>query len=92
MLAVVLNRIMIATISLYEPLHESLKTVNKRGTVKKFKYVVEFGPFVFIKPSESSAHNFLLKTGFVLNDDCATYSHKYKSDDQLNLERLYKKH
>ncbi|MFN4026452.1 MAG: hypothetical protein ACK4IZ_03300 [Flavobacterium sp.] len=59
---------MIATISLYEPLHDHLKTVNKRGTIKTFKWVVEFGPFVFIKPSEESAHNFLVKKGFVLNE------------------------
>lgn len=82
---------MIATISLYEPLHDHLKTISKSGRKKAHKYIIEFGPFVFIKPSEQSAINFLTKKGFVLNEDFKTYSHKYKSDDQINLEKNYHK-
>jgi hypothetical protein len=80
---------MIATISLYEPKEEVLKTVTKRGAKKTFKYVIEIGAFVFIKPSEESACNFLAKKGFVLSSDFTHYYHKYKSDDQLNLENNY---
>ena len=80
---------MIATISLYEPKEDRLKTVTKRGAKKRFKYVVEIGPFVFIKPSEESAVNFLSKKGFVHSSDFTHYYHKYKSDDQFNLERNY---
>lgn len=82
---------MIATITLYEPKEEKLKTVTKRGNKKRFKYVVEIGPFVFIKPSEAAACNFLAKKGFVHSSDFTYYYHKYKSDDQLNLERNYVK-
>ena len=80
---------MIATIKLYEPKEDRLKTVTKIGTKKRFKYVVEIGPFVFIKPSEKSASDFLAKKGFVHSSDFTHYYHKYKSDDQLNLQANY---
>lgn len=81
---------MIATIELYEPLHDHLKTKTKYGKLRAFKYVVKIGPFVIIKPSETSAHNYLTKMGFVLNDDIK-YELKRKSKDELFLERNYRK-
>lgn len=78
-----------ATIKLYEPKHEHLKTTTKRGVKKAFKWIIEIGPFVFIKPSEESAVNFLASKGFVMSSDFTHYYHKYKSDDQFNLERNY---
>lgn len=81
---------MIATIELYEPLHDYLKTKTKYGKLKAFKYVVTVGPIIVIKPSETSAHNYLTKLGFILNDD-VQYELKYKSEDEVFLEKNYRK-
>lgn len=80
------------TIKLYEPKEDCLKTTTKRGVKKRFKWVIEIGPFVFIKPSQESAMNFLAAKGFVMSSDFTHYYHKYKSDDQFNLEKNYIKH
>ena len=82
---------MIATIELYEPLHDHLKTKTKWGELKPFKWVVRIGPIVIIKPSESSAHKYLTDLGFVLNEYCTGYDSKYKSEDEKILERCYRK-
>lgn len=80
-----------ATITLYEPNHDHLKVKTKYRGLRKFVWVVEYGPFVFIKPSEESAIRFLTKKGFVLDDSCTHWYNKYESDDQENLKRLYTK-
>lgn len=82
---------MIATIELYQPLHEHLKTVNKRGRVKELKHVVIIGPFVKICPSASSAYKYLGKMGFTFDTNTGNWEHKYKSEEIQNLERNYRK-
>jgi hypothetical protein len=77
---------------MYEPLHDELRTRKKNGDLKSFVWVVEIGPIVKIFPSEQSADRYLSKNGFELSDDCTHYVHKYKSEDQKRLDRLYKKH
>ncbi len=79
-----------ATIELYEPLHEHLKTKTKGGDLKKFKHVVKIGPIIVIKPSEESAVKYLHDLGFRLNETME-YELKYKSEGELNLERNYRK-
>jgi hypothetical protein len=81
---------MIATVELYEPNYHHLKTVSKHGKVSAFKYVIKIGSLVFIKPSESSADKFLYRKGFRLNDKIQ-WELKFKSDDEINLERNYTK-
>ena len=78
-----------AYVNLYEPKHDHLKVKNKRGQLRAFVYVVEIGAIVKICPSQRSADNYLKKLGYVLSDDCTHYYHKYKSEDQINLERNY---
>lgn len=79
-----------ATLELYEPLHEHLRTVSKNGQVSCVKYVIKIGPIVIIKSSERTAHRYLHKMGFRLNDK-AQYELKMKSHDELNLETNYQK-
>ena len=82
---------MIATIKLYEPNHDHLKVKTNHRGLRKFVWVIEYGAFVFIKPSEESASRFLAKKGFVLSNDYTHWVHKFQSDDQENLQRLYTK-
>jgi len=81
---------MIATLELYQVLTEGLKITNKRGTVKSFMYVVEFGPVAKVCSSERAAIKYLKKMGFMLNEHIE-WELKYKSDEQVFLERHYKK-
>lgn len=78
-----------AWIRLYEPNHDHLKTKTKHKGLKRFVWVVEIGPFMIVKPSENSAYNFLTKMGYVLSDDCTHYVPKYKSEQQIEIERNY---
>lgn len=78
-----------ATIELYEPLFDHLKTVDRHGRLKAHKWVVKFGPVVKICPSEKSAANYLYKMGFRMNDN-AEYVLTCRSDDQIDLDRFYR--
>lgn len=79
---------MIATVELYEPKHDHLKTVSKHGKKSSLKFVVKIGPLVFIKPSAMSANNFLFKKGFMVNED-VEWELKFKSDEEVRLDYNY---
>jgi len=83
-------KIMIATVELYEPLLDYLKTKTKHRGLKTLVHVIKIGSIIVIKPSEASAHRYLTKLGFVLNES-VQYELKYKSEDELSLERNYRK-
>lgn len=81
---------MIATIELYEVLTEALRIKDKRGRTKKFVYIATVGPVTKICPSERSASNYLEKLGFRLNDKLQ-WEHKYKSENEIFIEKHYRK-
>lgn len=79
-----------ATIELYEVLTEQLKTVNKRGRVNPFKWVVKIGPIIKVCPSERSACKYLESKGFRMNDNIE-WELTHRSEDELYLEKHFKK-
>lgn len=79
-----------ATIELYEPLYDHLKTVSKSGRRRSFKWVVRFGAVVRICPSERSAYNYLYRMGFRMDDNVKFWKTN-KSDEEINLENNYRK-
>ena len=81
---------MIAKLDLHQILTEGLKIINKRGTVKSYVHVVEFGPVRKIFASPGAATRYLGKMGFALNDNIE-WELKFKSEDELYLEKHYKK-
>jgi hypothetical protein len=78
-----------ATIELYQPKHDHLKTKTKHRGVKPFVYVVRIGGMIIIKPSEISADKWLYRNGFRLSEDCTHYVQTHKSDDHVFLEHNY---
>lgn len=82
---------MIATITLREPISDHFRTKRKNGTYEKFTYVVEFGPFAKVFPSDTAAHRWLVKLGFELADSADHYIHKYRSKLIDNIDRIHRK-
>lgn len=80
--------VMEASIELYEPIHDHLKTVDRRGNSKRFKWVARFGPVAKICPSEKTALNYLYKMGFRYKEDGRLWL-SVKSEDEIELERNY---
>lgn len=80
-----------ATIDLYECITDELIRKDSRDRKRPLVYVVQIASNIKYFTSDTNAHKYLMSMGYVMNDDCKTYSLKYKSKEELYLARHYKK-
>jgi hypothetical protein len=82
---------MIATVELYELTTDALIKLDRRDRKIRLFYVVKIASLVKYFQTSTGAHKYLIEKGFIMNDDYRTYTLKHKSDDEIYLERHYKK-
>ena len=83
-----------ASLDLYEPLHDHLKTKTKSGEKKAFVYIARIGPVFKVCPSETSAWRWFAKHGYTYDFDKhgkLNWIPKYENQEQTFIERNYKK-
>lgn len=82
------------SIEKYEPLHDRLKFMNKKGEAKPFVYIARIGVVAKICSSERIAGDWLEKHGYELkfnSKDQLEWVLSRKSEFELDIEENYKK-